>query len=101
MTVNGWAQIGFYCVVLLAVTKPAGMYLARVYDGTYQWLAPVERAIYRLCGVDPDDDQHWTHYAASLLIFSAATMLVTLANAEYRVVAPLEVSSGADAVTGE
>src|SRR5580700_6662094 len=77
MTVNGWAQIGFYCVVLLAVTKPAGMYLARVYDGTYQWLAPVERAIYRLCGVDPDDDQHWTHYAASLVIFSAATMLVT------------------------
>jgi K+-transporting ATPase ATPase A chain len=77
MTVNGWAQIGFYCLVLLAVTKPVGLYLVRVYDGTYRWLAPVERVIYRLCGVDPDDDQHWTHYAASLLIFSAATMLVT------------------------
>jgi len=73
MTVNGWAQIGFYCLVLLAVTKPVGLYLVRVYDGSYRWLAPVERVIYRLCGVDPDDDQHWTHYAASLVIFSAAT----------------------------
>jgi potassium-transporting ATPase potassium-binding subunit len=77
VTVNGWAQILFYCVVLLAITKPVGLYLVRVYDGTYRWLGPVERVIYRISGVDPDEDQHWTHYAASLLIFSAATMLVT------------------------
>ncbi len=77
MTVNGWAQILFFSLVLLLVTKPVGVYLVKVYDGSLRWLAPVERVIYRVIGIDPDDDQHWTHYAASLLIFSAVTMLVT------------------------
>jgi len=77
MTVNGWAQILLYSVVVLAITKPVGLYLVKVYDGSFRWLAPVERVIYRVIGVDPEEDQHWTHYAASVLIFSAVTMLVT------------------------
>ena len=77
MTLNGWAQILFFSLVVLAVTKPVGLYLVKVYDGSLRWLAPVERLIYHVIGVDPDDDQHWTHYAASVLIFSAATMIVT------------------------
>jgi potassium-transporting ATPase potassium-binding subunit len=77
VTVQGWAQILFYCVVVLALTKPVGLYLVRVYDGSFRWLAPVERTLYRLAGVQPAEDQHWTRYAASLLWFSAASMLVT------------------------
>jgi K+-transporting ATPase ATPase A chain len=77
MTANGWLQILFYSVLLLALTKPLGVYMVRVYDGSLRWLAPVERAIYRLCGVDPEEDQHWTRYAGALLLFSVVSMLVT------------------------
>ncbi len=77
MTAIGWLQILAFSVAVLAVTKPVGVYLVRVYDGSVRWLAPVERVIYRLCGIDPAEDQHWTRYAASLLVFSAVSMLVT------------------------
>lgn len=77
MTANGWFQIIFFSAVLLLVTKPVGSYVARVYDGSARWLAPLERIIYRLCGIDPEEDQHWTRYAAAVLLFSAASMLVT------------------------
>ncbi len=79
MTAAGWVQIALFSVVLLAVTSPMGRYLVRVYDGSMQWLGPVERLLYRAGGVDPDEDQHWTRYAASLLVFSAVGMLVTYA----------------------
>jgi K+-transporting ATPase ATPase A chain len=77
MTANGWLQILFFAGVVLAITKPVGVYIVRVYDGSLRWLAPLERVIYRLCGVDPEEDQHWTRYAAGLLLFSAVSMLVT------------------------
>ena len=77
MTVSGWFQILFYSAILLAVTKPVGLYVLRVYDGSLRWLAPIERVIYRVCGVDADEDQHWTRYAAAVLLFSAASLLVT------------------------
>ncbi len=77
MTANGWLQILVFALAVLAITKPAGLYMLRVYDGSMRWLAPVERAIYRVCGIDPNEDQHWTRYAAGLLLFSAVSMLVT------------------------
>jgi len=77
MTINGWLQILFFSVCVFLVAKPLGLYLVRVFDGSYGWLAWLERPIYRMCGVDPDDDQHWTRYAAALLLFSVASMLLT------------------------
>ena len=77
MTVSGWLQIAFYSVVLLLVTKPVGLYILKVYDGSWTWLRPIERVLYRLAGVDPEEDQHWTRYAASMLFFSAVAMLLT------------------------
>ncbi len=77
MTASGWFQILFFSVVVLLVTKPMGIYIVRVYDGSMRWLAPVERAIYRVCGIDPEEDQYWTRYAAALLLFSAVSMLAT------------------------
>ena len=77
MTLNGWLQILFFGACVLLVAKPLGIYLVRVYDGTYTWLAPIERAIYRISGVDESDDQHWTRYAGGMLLFSVVTMLLT------------------------
>lgn len=79
MTPNGWLQILLFAAVILAVTKPVGVYLVKVFDGSVRFLAPVERVIYRACGVDPEEDQHWTRYAAGVLLFSAVSMLVTYA----------------------
>src|SRR5262245_5321624 len=77
MTASGWLQIAGFVLAVLLVTKPLGRYLVAVYEGRVRWLAPVERVLYRLAGVDPDEDQHWTAYAAAMLLFSAATMLLT------------------------
>jgi len=77
MTTNGWLQILFYCACVLLITKPLGIYLVKVYDGSMKWARPVERLIYRVCGVDADEDQHWTRYAGAMLLFSVATMLLT------------------------
>jgi K+-transporting ATPase ATPase A chain len=77
MTANGWVQILFYCVVLFAITKPMGIYMLKVYDGSYRWLGFLERPIYRICGIDEKEDQHWTSYAVGMLLFSVVTMLVT------------------------
>ena len=89
MTTNGWMQILFYCACVLLVTKPLGIYLVKVYDGSVGWLRPVERVIYRVCGVDAEDDQHWTRYAGAMLSFSLATMLLTYVVLRLQHVLPL------------
>ncbi|MEW6440072.1 MAG: potassium-transporting ATPase subunit KdpA [bacterium] len=80
MTWNGWLQIAIFGLAVLAVTRPLGAYLFRVFEGSPPLpgvLGPVERGIYRLCGVDPEKEQEWKEYAAALLLFSAAGLLVT------------------------
>jgi K+-transporting ATPase ATPase A chain len=77
MTANGWLQIIVFALVVLLVTKPLGLYLVAVYEGRVRWLRPVERLFYRLAGVDSEEDQHWTRYAAGLLVFSLVSMLLT------------------------
>jgi len=89
MTLNGWLQILLYCFCVLLVAKPVGIYLVRVYDGTYTWLAPLERLIYRACGVHPEEDQHWTRYAGGMLLFSLASMLLTYLALRLQHVLPL------------
>src|SRR6476659_908723 len=89
MTLNGWLQILFYAACVLLVARPLGVYLVRVYDGTYRWLGPVERVIYKVCGVDASEDQHWTRYTAGMLLFSAATMLFTYVVLRLQAVLPL------------
>ncbi|HEY7482134.1 MAG TPA: potassium-transporting ATPase subunit KdpA [Gemmatimonadales bacterium] len=79
MTGNGWLQIAMFSLAVLLVTKPLGMYLVAVYAGRVRWLAPVERVFYRLARVDPEEDQHWTAYAGGMLLFSAASLLLTYA----------------------
>ena len=89
MTASGWLQIGVYSLALLALTKPLGIYVLKVYDGSFTWLRPVERVLYRLAGVDPTEDQHWTRYAASMLLFSGISMLFTYAGLRLQHLLPL------------
>ena len=77
MTSNGWVQILLFSLVLLASAKPLGLYLMRVFDGSIGFLRRVEQPIYRICGVNPQDDQHWTRYLGSLLFFSVVSLLLT------------------------
>ncbi|HEY5061302.1 MAG TPA: potassium-transporting ATPase subunit KdpA, partial [Gemmatimonadaceae bacterium] len=96
MTINGWLQILAFSVCVLAVAMPLGTYLLRVYDGTTQWLAPVERLLYRLAGIDAAEDQHWTRYAAGMLVFSAVSMLFTYAALRLQRLLPLNPQHLAD-----
>jgi K+-transporting ATPase ATPase A chain len=89
MTLNGWLQILFYSLCVLLVAKPLGIYLVRVFDGSLTWLGAIERPIYRICGIDADEDQHWTRYAGGMLLFSVATMLLTYLVLRLQAVLPL------------
>ncbi|HMA48717.1 MAG TPA: potassium-transporting ATPase subunit KdpA [Magnetospirillaceae bacterium] len=83
MNIAGILQIVVYCALLLATALPLGLYLARVYEGQGTWLspvlAPIERGILAVCGVRRDQEQHWTAYAVSLLIFNLVTLLALYA----------------------
>jgi K+-transporting ATPase ATPase A chain len=76
MTLDGWFQIVLFCALIIALTRPLGGYMTRVFNGEKTWLTPVlrpvERAIYRLCGVDEQVEQHWITYAVAVLLFSVA-----------------------------
>jgi len=93
MTAIGWVQITLYCLILLALTKPMGLYMARVFEGERTWLdpvlGPVERVLYRLFGVDPQEEMRWTTYAFAVLIFSLVTMLLTYVLLRLQGVLPL------------
>jgi potassium-transporting ATPase potassium-binding subunit len=83
MTLNGWLQILVYFALLLAVTKPIGVFMARVYNGERTFLhpvlRPVERLSYRLTGVSEEREMRWTEYAAAMLLYSVVSMLVLYA----------------------
>src|ERR1044071_1632839 len=83
MTLIGWIQILIFALVILAVTKPIGIYMFRIFEGDRQplprFFGPLERRIYKLCGIDPRDQQDWKQYTLALLVFSCITLLVTYA----------------------
>jgi K+-transporting ATPase ATPase A chain len=81
VTANGLFQILVFFLAILALTKPLGAFMARVFAGERTWvhpaLRPLERSIYQLCGIKEDEEQRWTGYAASLLMFSLVSLLLT------------------------
>ena len=80
MTANGWFQIVVFFVILLAITKPIGVFLTRVFarEKTFldPLLRPIERLIYGCCGIDDTREMDWREYAISMLLFSVVSMLV-------------------------
>jgi len=83
MTAIGWTQILVYALIILALTRPLGVYMFRVFEGDRRplprVLGPIERFLYRLCGVDAKKEQTWVEYTVALLVFSAIGLLVTYA----------------------
>src|ERR1019366_6275594 len=82
MSASGWIQSLLYFAVLLAITKPLGVYLYHVLDVNGKtWLDPVlrpiERLIYKLFGVNPQTEHDWKRYAVAMLMFSMVTMAFT------------------------
>jgi K+-transporting ATPase ATPase A chain len=80
MTANGWFQIGLYVLVLFLITKPIGIFLSRVFEREKTFLdfilRPVERLLYRLCGVDENKEMRWTEYGVTMLVFSGASLIL-------------------------
>ncbi len=80
MTLNGYLQIAFYLVVLIGLAKPLGLYMARVYEGKSlgldRVLGPIERLLYRLCGVRSDEEMDWKKYALAMLLFNFAGLIM-------------------------
>ena len=76
MTANGFLQIAVYCLIILALTRPLGGYMTRVFAGERNWLSalflPIEKLFYRLAGVDAKREQDWKAYGIAMLMFSLA-----------------------------
>src|SRR5271166_2025820 len=80
MTVNGWVQIIVFLLFVLAITKPVGVFITRVFNRERTFmdpvLRPVERLLYKVCFVDENHEMRWTEYAFAMLLFSAVSMLL-------------------------
>jgi len=79
MNEAGILQIVLFCALLIATAVPLGHYLSHVYDGGRTWLTPLERVLLACFGVRRDQEQHWTSYAISLLVFNLVTLLALYA----------------------
>src|ERR1700727_2181671 len=81
MTANGWLQFVAFFVVLLVLMRPLGLYIARVVEGEKTFLdpvlRPVERLLYRACGIKADQEMSWQQYTIAMLIFSLVSLLLT------------------------
>jgi K+-transporting ATPase ATPase A chain len=86
MSLNGWLQIALFIALILLLAKPMGSYMTRVFepgdtDRRRTWLDPIllpcERLLYRLTGIDPKEEMRWTQYAIAMLVFTAATLVLT------------------------
>jgi potassium-transporting ATPase potassium-binding subunit len=80
MTFLGWVQIVLYCAIVVALVKPLGWYMTRVFTGERTFLSPVlqpvEAGLYRLAGVDPAREQHWLAYTVAMLLFHVGGFVI-------------------------
>ena len=92
MTINGWIQIALFCAVVLALARPLGGYMTRVFTGERTFLspvlAPVERGLYRVAGINSAQEQHWLAYALSMLAFHVLGFLALYALLRFQAVLP-------------
>ncbi|WP_294188838.1 potassium-transporting ATPase subunit KdpA [uncultured Sphingomonas sp.] len=83
MTIQGWFLILLFVGILLALTKPVGLWLHALYEGRrtplHVVLGPVERGFYKLSGIDPAQEQGWRRYAVHMLLFNVALLALTYA----------------------
>ncbi len=83
MTANGWIQIAIYCAIFVALVKPLGLYMTRVFTGERTFLSPVlrplERGLYRLSGIDEGHEQSWMAYHVAMIYLHVGGFLILYA----------------------
>jgi len=83
MTLIGWTQILLYCAIVLALARPLGGYMTRVFNGEHTFLSPllqpVEAVLYGIGGVNPSREQHWLTYTVAMLLFHVGGFLILYA----------------------
>jgi potassium-transporting ATPase potassium-binding subunit len=93
MTVIGWIQIILYCAIVVALVKPLGWYMTRVFNGERTFLSPilrpVEAGLYWVGGVDERREQHWLTYTVAMLLFHVGGVLIIYALMRLQAVLPL------------
>jgi K+-transporting ATPase ATPase A chain len=92
MTVIGWIQIILYCAIVVALVKPLGWYMTRVFNGERTFLSPilrpVEAGLYWIGGVDEKREQHWLTYAVAMLLFHVGGFLIIYAVMRLQAILP-------------
>jgi K+-transporting ATPase ATPase A chain len=92
MTAIGWIQIILYCAIVLALVRPLGWYMTRVFNGERTFLSPVLRpievGIYWVGGVDERREQHWLTYTVAMLLFHVGGFLIIYALMRLQAVLP-------------
>jgi K+-transporting ATPase ATPase A chain len=93
VTVFGYTQIGLYLLTLVLLAKPLGSYMARVFQGQQVFLsaiiAPAERFVYRFVGIQANEEMSWKRYAALMLLFNLAGLLLLYAFLRFQSILPL------------
>ncbi len=93
MTISGWVQIALYCTVVLALVRPLGAYMTRVFTGERTFLSPllvpVERGLYRVAGIDARQEQHWLAYTGAVIALHVLGFAVLYAILRLQAVLPL------------
>src|SRR5579859_8139506 len=93
MTFNGIFQIAIFCIVVIALTRPLGGYMTRVFKGEKTFLSPIfrpiEAVLYKIAGVDPEAEQDWLVYGAAMLLFSLAGAITLYGLMRFQDVLPL------------
>ena len=101
MTVIGWFQIILFLGVILALTKPFGTFMYKVFEGQKTWLTPIfrplEKVVYKIGGVQEDQEMPWTTYTLAMLLFSIVTLVVTYAVLRWQAFLPLNPMHFGDA----
>ncbi|WP_342362169.1 potassium-transporting ATPase subunit KdpA [Terrarubrum flagellatum] len=92
MTLIGWIQIILYCAVVVALVKPLGWFMTRVFNGERTFLSPVlrpvERGLYALAGVDENREQHWLTYTIAMLLFHVGGFIILYALMRFQALLP-------------
>src|SRR6202045_2680779 len=92
MTVIGWVQIILFCAIVIALVKPLGWYMTRVFNGERPFLSPilqpVETGLYWIGGVDDKREQHWLTYTVAMLFFHVGGFLILYALMRLQAVLP-------------
>src|SRR6202022_534270 len=92
MTAIGWIQILLFCAIIVALVKPLGAYMTRVFSGERTFLSPVlrrgEAGLYWVGGVDEKREQHWMTYTVAMLLFHVGGFLILYAVMRLQAVLP-------------